>query len=154
MGAHSGCEFTPGSSPDNPPAAHRTRVVSGSRIVPLGDGRGLWARILKDTLHSLQTHCGGSLSETQRLMARRVSTLEAELCFLEDQFARVRAEGGEPNPNKVELYGRLADRQRRLAESALGWRPTARDITPSLGDILREDYARQEFEACEVDHAE
>jgi hypothetical protein len=87
-------------------------------------------------LCSLQAHCGGALSETQRLMARRISTLEAELCFLEAQFAKVRSEGGEPNPNKVELYGRLADRQRRLAESALGWLRTPRDLNPTLDGYL------------------
>jgi hypothetical protein len=47
---------------------------------------------MKDTLQSLQVHCGGELSETQRLVARRVSTLEAELIYLEDKFAQARAE--------------------------------------------------------------
>jgi hypothetical protein len=84
---------------------------------------------MRDTLQSLEVHCGGALSETQRLAARRVSTLEAELVFLEDRFAQVRAAGGEPDAALLDLYGRLADRQRRLTEAALGWRPTARDVT-------------------------
>jgi hypothetical protein len=125
---------------DNTPAgkqspATRSRIRNGSRIVPLSDGRSLWCRLVKDTLQSLQVHCGGSLSETQRLMARRVSTLEAELIYLEDQFAQARAEGREPEIAALDLYGRLADRQRRLAEAALGWQPTARDVTPTLVEI-------------------
>jgi hypothetical protein len=86
----------------------------------------------------LETHCGGKLSETQRLAARRVSVLEAELVFLEDEFAQARAHGCEPDPFKVDLYGRLSDRQRRLAEAALGWQRTPRDVTPALREIMRE----------------
>jgi hypothetical protein len=69
------------------------------------------------------------VSETQRLIARRVSTLEAELVFLEDKLASIRAAGDEPDAATLDLYGRLADRQRRLADP-LGWQRTSRDITP------------------------
>ena len=60
----------------------------------------------------------------------------------------IRAAGGEPDPATVDLYGRLADRQRRLADP-LGWQRTPRDVTPSLSDLLREDHARHMHE---VDH--
>jgi len=142
------------SPPDATPVAKHSsrttcsRVTNGSRIVPLSDGRSLWCRLVKDTLRGLQVHCGGSLSETQRLMARRVSTLEAELVYLEDQFAQARADGHEPDPLKVELYGRLADRQRRLAEAALGWQPTPRDVTPTLDEIA-DDIARRKSATAE-----
>jgi hypothetical protein len=92
---------------------------------------------MRDTLESLQVHCNGRLSETQRLIARRVSTLEAELVFLEDKFAQARAEGGEPSNIDLDLYGRLADRQRRLAEP-LGWERQPKDVSPRLSDLLRE----------------
>jgi hypothetical protein len=84
---------------------------------------------------SLEAHCGGELSETQRLAARRVSTLEAELVYLEDKFAQARAEGREPNVVELDLYGRLADRQRRLAEAALGWQRTPKPVQ-SLDEYL------------------
>jgi hypothetical protein len=114
----------------------RSRVVGNrSAFLPMSDGRTIWARVAKDTLQSLEIHCGGELSETQRLAARRVSVLEAELIFLEDEFAQARADGNEPDLLKVELYGRLADRQRRLAEP-LGWRRTPRDVTPTLNAYL------------------
>jgi hypothetical protein len=141
-------EIIPGSPANNAPVAKRSpttrsRIANGSRVVPLSDGRSLWCRLVKDTLQGLQVHCGGALSETQRLMARRVSTLEAELVYLEDQFAQARAEGREPEIAALDLYGRLADRQRRLAEAALGWQPTARDVT-SLSEYLEQIRAKDE----------
>jgi hypothetical protein len=103
---------------------------------------------MRDTYAGLLVHCGGAdvVSETQRLIARRISTLEAELVFLEDKFAAIRAAGGEPDMAQLDLYGRLADRQRRLADP-LGWSRTPHDVTPTLNDLLREDHARHE-----VDH--
>jgi hypothetical protein len=92
---------------------------------------------MRDTLRSLEVHCGGELSETQRLAARRVSTLEAELVYLEDKFAQARAEGREPDIAELDLYGRLADRQRRLADP-LGWERTPRDVTPDPLEYARE----------------
>jgi hypothetical protein len=97
---------------------------------------------MRDTLRSLEVHCGGELSETQRLAARRVSTLEAELVYLEDKFAQARAAGREPDIAELDLYGRLADRQRRLTDP-LGWQRTPRDVTP---DPL--EYARQHSESA------
>jgi hypothetical protein len=123
---------------DRQSSRQRSRIANG-QLLPSTDGRSLWARLMKETLFALRQHCGGDLSETQKLMARRVSTLEAELIYLEDKFAKARAENREPDINELDLYGRLADRQRRLAEAALGWHRTARDVTPSLADILRED---------------
>jgi hypothetical protein len=125
----------------------RSAVMNGSSLLPNVDGRSLWARLMRDTLRSLEVHCGGALSETQRLAARRVSTLEAELIFLEDKFAQARAEGREPDISTLDLYGRLADRQRRLADSALGWQRTPRDVTPSLDDIATEIEAQKRANA-------
>jgi hypothetical protein len=116
------------------PSRHKSRIANGSAVLPSTDGRSLWARLMKETLQNLQAHCGGEFSETQRLAARRVSTLEAELVYLEDKFAKVRAAGGEPDIAQLDLYGRLSDRQRRLAEAALGWQRTARDVTPPTLD--------------------
>jgi hypothetical protein len=132
-------EIAPGS-----PAVKRrrhplgSRIASGATLLPNVDGRSVWARLVQNTLLNLQAHCGGVLSETRRLAAPRVSVLEAELVFLEDEFAAARLDGREPDPAKIDLYGRLSDRQRRLAEAALGWQPTPRDVT-TFGDIIRAD---------------
>jgi hypothetical protein len=83
--------------------------------------------------------CGGAdmVCETHSLMARRVGTLEAELVFIEDKFAAIRAAGGEPDIATLDLYGRLADRQRRLSDP-LGWRRMQRDVSPTLAEIATE----------------
>lgn len=117
----------------NPKAYGRNRISNGSgSALPTRDGRSLWARIRRDTINAIVNgHLAGAdqASETQLLMARRVGTLEAELIHLEDKFARTRAEGGEPEPALLDLYGRLADRQRRLADP-LGWERRAKNVEP------------------------
>jgi hypothetical protein len=119
----------------NKPQA-RSRITNGKALLPSVDGRSLWARLMRDTLSALLVHCGGGdVSETKRLVARRVAVLESELVHMEDSFAKLRAEGAEPEPAAVDLYGRLSDRQRRLAEP-LGWERTAREITPTLAEYL------------------
>jgi hypothetical protein len=104
------------------------RIVGGS--LPGADGRSGWPRLMRDTFQRLLVHCGGddTVSETQRMMARRIATLEAELVHMEDKLATIRAAGGEPDPAMLALYGTLADRQRRLADP-LGWQRTQRDVT-------------------------
>jgi hypothetical protein len=75
------------------------------------------------------------------LVARRISTLEAELVFLEDKFAATRAGGGGADMAQLDLYGRLADRQRRLAD-LLGWRRTPLDVQ-SFRERLEAEAAAQ-----------
>jgi hypothetical protein len=60
------------------------------------------------------------------MQARRIAALEAELVHLEDKFGAARIAGNEPTPSDLDLYGRLANGQRRHCE-ALGWHRTARD---------------------------
>jgi hypothetical protein len=117
----------------------------GGSMLPTVDGRSLWARIRRDTIGAIIQMLGGAdmVSETQSLMARRVGTLEAELIFIEDKFAAIRVAGGEPSPTTLDLYGRLADRQRRLADP-LGWHRVPRDIAPTLGDIALEIEAEKQ----------
>jgi len=128
-------------SPD-PTAAKpeaRSRITNGSALLPTVDGRSIWARLMRDSLAALVTHCGGGdyISETLRATCRRAAALEAELIHLEDKFARCRADGDEPDAATLDLYGRLADRQRRLHE-VLGWQRTPRDVTPTLEQYTAE----------------
>jgi hypothetical protein len=115
----------------------RSRITNGSALLPDIDGRSAYARLMRDVYSALTVHCGGTdvMSETKRLAVRRISTIEVELVFLENKFADVRANGGEPDANQLDLYGRLADRQRRLSEP-LGWERTARDLTPRFADYV------------------
>jgi hypothetical protein len=121
----------------------RSRMSNGT-LLPTTDGRSTWARYMRDTLASLVAHCGGDevVSETKRLAARRVAVLESELVFLEDRFAQLRAAGDEPEASMIDLYARVANQQRRLAE-ALGWERTARDVTPSIEQFIHEIQAHK-----------
>jgi hypothetical protein len=127
----------------------RSRLTNGKDMLPFVDGRSYFARVMRDTLERMVSHCGGDevISETRRQMARRCACLETELIFLESKFARCRAEGGEPSLADVEVYGRLAGNQRRIAE-ALGWERTAKDITPDPLTYAR-DCARRKAEDAE-----
>ena len=102
---------------------------------------------MRDTLASLVVHCGGAdeVSETKRLAARRVAVIEAELCFLEDKFAQLRAAGDEPDAAAIDLYARVANQQRRLSE-ALGWERTARDVTPTIERFIDDIQATKAIE--------
>jgi hypothetical protein len=120
-----------------------SRIANGRVLMPTAKGTSVWARLMREALGSLMQHAGGAdmVSETQKLAARRVAFLEAELIYLENEIALAREKGLIPDANKLALYGMLADRQRRLAGEALGWNRAARDITPSLYDIAAEIHA-------------
>ena len=107
-----------------------SRIGAGKTLLPTANCSSTWARLVKSTIRSLVVHCGGAdlISETQKLAARRVSVLEAELVHLEDRFAAAREQGEEPDPLTLDLYGRLADRQRRLADP-LGWHRAQRTVS-------------------------
>jgi hypothetical protein len=115
------------------PTKRRSRITRGTRLLP-----GVREQsIMKDTLDAALEHVGGVdyASEMQRLQARRIGCLEAELVFLESKIGEARQAGGEPSQATVDLYLRAAAAQRRHCE-VLGWTRTARDVTPSLASVL------------------
>jgi hypothetical protein len=95
---------------------------------------------MRDTYRAVIQHCGGddAISELERMTARRIGALEAELIFKEDGFATLRAAGGEPDAGSLDLYSRLTNTHRRCCES-IGWQRRPRDVTmaPHLGHYLR-----------------
>lgn len=115
----------------------RSRLTNGRDLLPGTDCRQLWARLMRDVIASMMNHLGGAdrVSEPQRMLSRRVAAFEAELIFLEDKFARTRAEGHEPKVHDLDLYSRMASAQRRHLE-AIGLQRVPRDVTPDLGEYL------------------
>jgi hypothetical protein len=114
----------------------RSAVTNGRRlhVVPPGDTR--WARRFRDVLSEIISDLGGRdvLSEGQRQLARRCATIAIECEKMEGQAAA----GGEIN---LETYGALTDRLGRTFQR-LGLKRVARDIGPSLGDLLRKQHAQ------------
>jgi hypothetical protein len=131
------------------PKAHKSSIFSGSKLLPNASGCSVWARIMRDCLGNLTAHLGGAgaASETQRLGAWNASVLQAELVYLADKIARARQDGDEPSATIVDLFGRLANQQRRLLEP-LGWERQPRDVM-SLADLRQLDLHAQKAEQVE-----
>ena len=93
------------------------------------DGRGTWARRLRDLIELHLNDLGGpdAVSSAERSIVRRAATLTVELEHLEARFALA----GEAEAADLDLYQRTAGNLRRLLE-AVGLERRARDITPSL----------------------
>jgi hypothetical protein len=92
---------------------------------------------MRDTYRAVIQHCGGdgAISELERMAARRIGALEAELVHMETKFGIIRAAGGEPDAVSLDLYSRLSNTHRRHCES-VGWLRRSRDVTPSLREYL------------------
>jgi hypothetical protein len=120
----------------------RSRVTNGTALfVDAGDGRGPWARRMKDVIDLHLADLGGPdvVSEAEASIVRRAATLTIELERLEARFST-----GEALPGDLDLYQRTANSLRRLLE-AVGLKRVARDVTPSLGAYLA---SRQPIEAA------
>lgn len=124
------------ASPTERPANTRSRLTNGSAMLPGTDGRSAWARLMRDVIGNLEHHCGGELTEVERMTARRAAALEVELCHMEAAFAATRADGGQPSSDALDLYSRLAGGQRRHLE-ALGAQRRAKDVLPDPLEYAR-----------------
>jgi hypothetical protein len=93
---------------------------------------------MRDTLTAMLAHLGGEdyASEAQRMLARSVAAMEAELIHLEDKFASQRIVGEEPDASDLDLYTRMSSAQRRHLE-AIGLQRVPKDNTPTLDEYLR-----------------
>ena len=116
-----------------PKDPQRSRVANGSELLPGVDGRSAWVRRCKELIADHIADLGGeaNTSAAERSLIRRASVMTVELERLEVKFATA----GEASPVDLELYQRTAGNLRRLLES-IGLRRRARDVTPTLGEIL------------------
>jgi hypothetical protein len=114
----------------------RSRVTNGSALLPGVDGRSAWVRRCKDIIEAHLSDLGGedNTSEAERSLIRRAAVLTTELERLEAKFASA----GEASERDLDLYIRAAGNLRRLLE-AIGLERRARDIGPTLGDLLRRE---------------
>jgi hypothetical protein len=119
----------------------RSAVTNGKRLHVVKPGDTAWARRFRDVLSQIISDLGGydNLSEGQYQMARRCTTIIIQCEKMEGETAAGRN-------IDLEQYGQLTDRLgrafHRLHSSCL--KRQARDVTPTLGDLLREDHLRQQ----------
>jgi hypothetical protein len=113
----------------------KSRVGNGSELLPRVDGRSLWARRLRELLHDHVSDLGGgdNVSASEMALLRRAITLIVECERREVEFANA----GQANDAALAIYQTTVNTLRRTLE-ALGLQRRARDIGPSLNDILRE----------------
>jgi hypothetical protein len=117
----------------------RSRITNGSALLPGVDGRSAWIRRCKDVIQAHLSDLGGEDNTTtaERSIIRRASVMTVELERMEAVFAMA----GEAKPEQLDLYQRTAANLRRLL-AAIGLQRRARDIGPSLSDLLRADQER------------
>jgi hypothetical protein len=113
------------------PIYRRSRVTNGKQLHVDRPGDNKWARRFADVLGEIVSDLGGldHLSEGQRQLARRAATLS-----IEAEKAEGRAVKGEPFD--IESYCALTSALIRTF-ARLGLKRVARNVEPTLADILR-----------------
>lgn len=117
-------------------------MSNGSAVLPGVDGRSTWSRRLRDLIGLHLSDLGGedNVSEAEKSIIRRASTLTVELERLELVFAQA----GEAKPEQIDLYQRTANSLRRLLES-IGLKRVPRDVTPSVAEYIAHTAADEEI---------
>ena len=113
------------------PAACRSAKTNDRRAFLAGDGRSVWARRQRDLEVLYADALGGesTLSEFQLGLISTCATLRCELEKLEGRLSVGEAVD-------LDQFGRLVGHYRRVCET-LGIERRARDVSPTLSDILR-----------------
>ena len=121
------------------PKRQRSALTNGRRLLAGVDGRNPWICRCKDVIRAHLVDLGGedNASAAERSIIRRCAVLTTELERLEVRFALA----NEANPEDLDLYQRVANSLRRLLE-AVGLQRRAKDIGPTLADVIREDWSR------------
>jgi hypothetical protein len=108
----------------------RAAISNGSTLFMDGalDERSVWARRFRDMLRAHVSDCGGdeNLSEAERSLIRRATTLEIQLELIEQRIAA--NEGGYATSAQLNDYQRAANSLRRIL-LALGTKRRAVDIS-------------------------
>ena len=115
------------------PLDQRSAVTNGRRLfVHGGDGRGPWARRMRDVIELHISDLGGieAASEAEKSIIRRAATLTIELERLEAKFS-----AGKALDTDLDMYQRCSNSLRRLLE-AVGIQRRPRDVTPSVSEYL------------------
>jgi len=112
----------------------RSAVTNGHRLLEGGDGRGPWARRMRDVIELHISDLGGlgNASEAERSIIRRAATLTIELERLEAKFSTL---SNGPRDSDLDIYQRCSNSLRRLLET-VGIQRRPRDVTPSLEGFL------------------
>jgi hypothetical protein len=112
----------------------KSRITNGSALLPGIDGRSAWVRRSKDLIAEFISDIPNA-SAAERSLIRRCAVLTVQLETLEQKFAQAR---GDAAPAELDLYQKIANTLRRHL-STLGLQRRAKDVGPTLGDLIRQD---------------
>jgi hypothetical protein len=118
-------------------------VTNGSAILDQVDHRSSWMRRLRDLIDAHTSDLGGddNISEGERRLVRRCAMLTLQLEMMETRWA---ANDGEASEKQLETYQRVTGALRRTLESlSPHHQRRAKDVGPTLGEILRQDQEAQ-----------
>jgi hypothetical protein len=127
---------------DSVPSRQRSRITNGSALLPGALGRSAWVRRCKDVISAHLSDIPDA-STAERSIIRRAAVLTTELEMLEARFAAA----GQADATSLDLYIRASGNLRRLLE-AVGLHRRAKDVGPTLGELLRQDHERQQLESA------
>lgn len=116
----------------------RSRVTNGrSLYVTLQDNNSVVARRLRDLISLHVSDLGGpdAISESEKALVRRASMLILQCELLEQRWA---VNGGEASDKSLNTYQKTTGALRRVLQT-LGLGRRARDVTPTLGALIRAD---------------
>lgn len=125
----------------------RSRVSNGKKAFVEGDGRSPWARRWRDLIEAHIADLGGlaALSEAQRSLIKRASTIEIELEQCEGRLSLGRAAD-------LAVYATAASHLRRIFET-LGIKRVPRDMGDAIVEAASLTWSpmRAKFAALERD---
>jgi hypothetical protein len=116
----------------NSPLKPREKPHGSVRVV---SGQSAWNRSVRNTSAAMAQHLGGDITEPERMIIRRVAVIEAELAEMELKIAHDRFHKIEVEEKFLDLYGRMANAQRRFLET-VGLKRVPKDVTPTLSEYL------------------
>ena len=132
----------------------RSAVSNGKRLFAdqTVDGRGAWARRLRDVMMLHINDLGGdeAVSEAERSIIRRIATVTTELELLEKRFALSKKGGA--GVDELDLYLRAANSLRRMLE-AIGLQRRSKDVT-GLSEYLKQNADTIDAEDDDADEAD
>jgi hypothetical protein len=114
-------------------------ITNGSHILHDVDERSAPMRRYRDLILAHEMQLGGEVSHSESQLIRRAAMITLQLELLDAKFAK---NGGEASALDLTRYQQATNSLLKIL-MALGLQKRARDISPTLGDIIRQDQERQ-----------
>jgi hypothetical protein len=145
MGGENASNNSAGAKPNGsytselPPLTRRSGVTNGQRMyLALRDRNSVFGRRLADLNALMLSDLGGHglCSEAEKALVRRAAMLMLQLEIMEQRW--VEKNGGEASEKSLMVYQGTVGGLRRVLRD-LGLKRRARDVTPTLHELMHEE---------------